>query len=175
MFILCIDGGLWLRCCLVSNLGWWPSTRSPLNVQLILAGGSEVTLREKLSWWFPFFDEEGDGEWWWLWWWLWWWWWWWWSPAVEGDVPLLVDGEEHRGGRQWRQARKFALAHLGLVPNHKSADSCLVFLSYPLSLGLNLWWGYSGWDGIWEIWIFLQGLRLTTPTLNPCNLLGSLK
>ena len=112
-----------MLCCLISNLGWWPSTRSPLNVQLILAGGSEVTLREKLwSIIFPFFDEEDDGEWhslsasdvdgeWW-----WWWWRWWWSPAVEGDVPLLVDGEEHRGGRKGRQARELAFAYLGFSP-----------------------------------------------------------
>ena len=166
MFILCIDGGLWLRCCLASNLGWWPSTRSPLNVQLILAGGSEVTLREKLSWWFPFFDEEDDGEWWW----------------VKMRVITCSWGRRSSAGWRWGTSR-WARGKAGTrtpprlpkVKDHKSTDSWQVFLFYPLSLGLNLWWGYSGWAGIWEIWIFLQGLRLTTPTLNPCNLRGSLK
>ena len=163
-----IDCGLWLRCCLISNLGWWPSTRSPLNVQLILAGGSEVTLREKLWWRSPFFWR---GRWWWV--------------MLMLMVMMVITcswGRRSSAGWRWGTSRwatvkagKRTRPRLPLIPDHKSTDSWQVFLFYPLSLGLNLWWGYSGWDGIWEIWIFLQGLRLTTPTLNPCNLLGSLK
>ena len=33
-------------------------------------------------------------------------------PAVEGDVPVLVDGEEHGGGGEGGQAGKLTLAHL---------------------------------------------------------------
>ena len=33
-------------------------------------------------------------------------------PAVEGDVPVLVDGEEHGGGREGGEAGKLTLAHL---------------------------------------------------------------
>ena len=54
------------------------------------------------------------------------------------------------GDREGRQANSPSLTWV-LVPDHKSTDSCHVFLFYPLSLGLNLWWGYSGWAGIWEI------------------------
>ena len=107
---------------------------------------------------------------------------WWWVRLMVMMVITCSWGKRSSAGWRWGTSR-WAIGKAGtrthprspLVPDNKSTDGWQVFLFYPLSLGLNLWWGYSGWDGIWEIWIFLQGLRLTTPTLNPCNLRGSLK
>ena len=33
-------------------------------------------------------------------------------PAVEGDIPVLVDSEEHGGGGEGGQAGELTLAHL---------------------------------------------------------------
>ena len=111
--------------------------------------------------------------------------WWWVMVIVMLTVMMVITcswGKHSSAGWRWGTSRwarvkagKRTRPRLPNVKDHKSADSWQVFLFYPLSLGLNLWWGCSGWVGIWEIWIFLQGLRLTTPTLNPCNLRGSLK
>ena len=37
------------------------------------------------------------------------------SPAVEGDVPVLVDSEKHGGGGEGGQAGELTLAHLSLL------------------------------------------------------------
>ena len=37
------------------------------------------------------------------------------SPAVEGDVPVLVDSEKHGGGGERGQAGELTLAHLLLL------------------------------------------------------------
>ena len=66
-----------------------------MNVQLILAGGSDVTLEHGgvclfVCCFFLFVK----------------------LPAVEGDIPVLVDSEEHGGGGEGGQAGELTLAHL---------------------------------------------------------------
>ena len=53
-------------------------------------------------------------------------------PAVERDVPVLVDSEEHGGGGEGGQTGKLALAHLRLTLRHFYCD-------YPATPKLDNW------------------------------------